>query len=161
MGILSELILLGEVALAMALAAAIGWNREKANRPAGLRTHMLVAAAGALLYGSVVGAVPEIDQARDADWLRADPFRVVEALVAGISFLGAGTIFVSGKENSVKGLTTAASLLVSGCVGLSVAMNHYTVAIGATVLAVLTLTALNRMETRFLHEKDGDGPEES
>jgi putative Mg2+ transporter-C (MgtC) family protein len=66
--------------------------------------------------------------------IRSDPIRVVQAVVIGISFLGAGTIFRREKSDHVEGLTTAASLLFSGTLGISVALRQFVLAVGATAL---------------------------
>jgi putative Mg2+ transporter-C (MgtC) family protein len=148
----SELSLLARVAAAMFLGGLIGLERERTDRPAGFRTHMLVAGSGALLYGLVAALVQESHQEHPNQILRADPVRVIEALVTGISFLGAGTIFVSGRKNTVRGLTTAASLLLSGCMGLAVGMEHYVAAVGVTVFVLVVLWGGRKIE-EALHLK--------
>jgi putative Mg2+ transporter-C (MgtC) family protein len=141
-----ECALLFRVAFAMLLGGAIGFEREKVERPAGLRTHMLVAGAGALIYGLVALLLQEMNDSSAPSWIRADPVRVTEALVTGISFLGAGTIFVSGRRERVQGLTTAASLLISGCIGLAIGMRHYVAAAGVTLLVLFVLHGVRRFE---------------
>lgn len=86
--------------------------------------------------------------------LRFDPLRIIQATVAGVSFLGAGTIFVLGKER-VYGLTTAATLLASAAVGMMVAIQHYTLACATTLLLLAVLAGLHRLERRF--EADDEG----
>src|SRR5687767_7867318 len=102
-----QLEVLAEVALAMLLGGLIGFERELAERPAGLRTHMMVAGAATLLValGDVFLLRVTEGSARE---LHADPIRIVEAVVTGVSFLGAGAIFRRGGESPVEGLTTAA-----------------------------------------------------
>lgn len=141
-----EYALVLRVALAMLLGGAIGFEREKVDRPAGLRTHMLVAGSGALIYGLVALLLQEMNGGSVPSWIRADPIRVTEALVTGISFLGAGTIFISGRRERVQGLTTAASLLISGCMGLAIGMEHYVVGAGVTLLVLFVLHGVRRFE---------------
>ena len=112
----SQLPIIGEVALAMVLGGAIGVEREFADKPAGFRTHMLVAGAAALLVGLSAALVAEYAAHPNSDLLRFDPVRVVEAIVTGVSFLGAGTIFRRSETNHVEGLTTAASILLAAAV---------------------------------------------
>lgn len=132
-----ELQLLGHVALAMVLGAVVGLEREYSDKPAGLRTHMLVCGAAALLV-SVSNALVE-DFGDTISALRVDPIRVIEAVVAGVSFLGAGTIFRRGSENNIQGLTTAASLLFVAGIGICVATDRIVLAVGATILVFLVL----------------------
>jgi putative Mg2+ transporter-C (MgtC) family protein len=84
--------ILGEVALAMLLGGAIGFEREMADKPAGFRTQMLVAGASALLVGLADAMLLRYIVEGRAN-ITADPIRITEAIVTGISFLGAGTIF--------------------------------------------------------------------
>lgn len=150
-----ELATLGRVLAAMVLGAAIGFEREAANRPAGLRTHMLVSGAAALLTALGLGLIESYEVSlRSAELLRADPIRIVEAIVTGIAFLGAGTI-IRSNENHVTGLTTAASLLISAAIGISVALSLWVLAAGVVLLAVVTLYCLHWLESRFtIPERD-------
>lgn len=140
----AQLALLARVAAAMVLGGIIGYEREQGGKPAGLRTHMLVAAAAALFVGLGDLLTAQFATEEAAAAMRTDPIRIVEAIVAGVSFLGAGTIFVSGQEQRVHGLTTAASLLVVAGVGVAVALGAWVAALGVTLLALLTLNLLAR-----------------
>jgi putative Mg2+ transporter-C (MgtC) family protein len=113
----------GEVALAMLLGGLIGIEREAANKPAGFRTHMLVSGAAALLV-SLGHALVETFQSDAPLRLQSDPIRIVEAIVTGVSFLGAGTIFRRARGEHVEGLTTAAALLLSAALGICVALER-------------------------------------
>jgi putative Mg2+ transporter-C (MgtC) family protein len=141
-----DLIALSRILGAMALGAAIGFERESADRPAGLRTHMLVAGAAALLTSLGLGLVDTYSEALGSAALRADPLRVIEAIVTAVAFLGAGTIIRSGPQD-VRGLTTAASLLLTAGVGISVALARWALAGGIVLLGLLTLIAVRRLET--------------
>ncbi len=112
--------IIGEVALAMLLGGVIGFERELADKPAGFRTQMLVAGAAALLVG--LGDAMMLRFVSESKLqVTADPIRIVEAIITGISFLGAGTIFRRDQSEQVQGLTTAASILLCAAVGISVA----------------------------------------
>ena len=143
---------LGEVALAMLLGGLIGIEREIADKPAGFRTHMLVAGSAALLVGLGHFLLETFLIDVENEGIRSDPIRIVEAIVTGVSFLGAGTIFRGG-DPEVRGLTTAASILLSSAVGICVALSEFTLAIGVTALAVLTLRGLKFLERRVSPRK--------
>ena len=130
-------------AAAMALGGVVGYERELKDRPAGFRTHMLVAGAAALLVG--IGRLALDDASvmgTDSSSLRIDPLRLVEAVIAGVSFIGAGTIF--GTRGHVAGITTAASLLMVAVIGIAAGFHYYVLATAATIftMAVLTVLAL-------------------
>jgi len=144
---MDELILLAQILGAMLLGGLIGLERELADKPSGLRTNMLVAGSTAMLVGLAGVLVDHFSESSlySADLIRTDPIRVVEAIVAGLSFLGAGTIIQSGRDGVI-GLTSAASILFCGTVGIAVALSQYVIAIGASILAVLTLRAIGTWE---------------
>jgi putative Mg2+ transporter-C (MgtC) family protein len=135
----AELEILAQVALAMLLGAVIGFEREASDKPAGLRTHMLMAGAASLLV-SVGTILIELLSARlGSQVVDSDPLRIVGAVITGVSFLGAGTILRRGSERQVEGLTTAASLLVTATVGMCTALHKWVLAVGIALLALLTL----------------------
>src|SRR5204862_5584307 len=78
--------------------------------------------------------------------VQIQPLSIVEAIVTGVSFLGAGTIFVSGRLGRVRGLTTAASIWVTAAVGIAVGLERYVLATGSTVLIWIVLHLLERLE---------------
>lgn len=145
---LMQLEIIGEVALAMLLGGIIGMERERANKPAGFRTHMLVAGASALLVGLADALLQRYGGGGADGAVRSDPIRVVEAIITGISFLGAGTIFRRGEGRAVEGLTTAASLLLCGAIGIAVALRQFILAGGITALALAVLWGLKSFEMR-------------
>jgi putative Mg2+ transporter-C (MgtC) family protein len=146
---LAQLTIIGEVALGILLGGIIGIEREVANKPAGFRTHMLVAGAAALLVGLGDALIRRFGASVDSELISSDPIRIVGAVITGISFLGAGTIFRHARTQQVEGLTTAASLLFSGAIGISVALQQFVLAFGATVLAVTVLRGLKLIEARI------------
>lgn len=149
-----ELKTIALVALAMVLGSVLGIERELAHKPAGLRTHMLVAGAACLivLLGDVV--VSSYDATLPDSRIRSDPLRAVEAVITGVSFLGAGTIIRRGGED-VEGLTTAASLLFTAGVGIAVALSNVIVAVGATALVLMTLRAVGALSVRIEGRNQG------
>ncbi|MFN2511441.1 MAG: MgtC/SapB family protein [Pyrinomonadaceae bacterium] len=149
---LMQLEIIGEVAFAMLLGGVIGFERELADKPAGFRTQMLVAGAAALLVG-LGDALLLRFLIEGKTNVTADPIRIVEAIVTGISFLGAGTIFRRDSSEQVQGLTTAASILLCAAVGISVALRQFVLAIGVTVLALIVLRGLTGIEKRLSQKK--------
>lgn len=136
-----------EVALAMLLGAFIGIEREMADKPAGFRTHMLVAGASALLVG--LRDVMIHTSREDAVNVVSDPIRIVEAIITGVSFIGAGTIFRQRRGQQVQGLTTAATTLLASAVGICVALEQKVLAVGVTLLALIILRGLTPIEKRL------------
>lgn len=149
---LMQLEVIGEVALAMLLGGVIGFERELADKPAGFRTQMLVAGAAALLVG-LGDAMMSRFMSDPKLSVTGDPIRIVEAIITGISFLGAGTIFRRDQSEQVQGLTTAASILLCAAVGISVALRQFILAIGVTVLALVVLRGLTGLENRLSKKK--------
>jgi putative Mg2+ transporter-C (MgtC) family protein len=142
-----QLQILGYVALAMLFGAVLGFDREMAHKPAGLRTHMMVAGAAALLVALGEMIVQHFEaQSGHTGMVRSDPLRIIEAVIMGVSFLGAGTIVRNSSAHEVQGLTTAASLLLAAAVGVTVALSQLVVALGITVLVLLTLRGLHFTE---------------
>lgn len=147
-----QLALLGPLALALVLGAAIGIERELADKPAGLRTHMLVAGAAALLVSLGEVVVHQVEQVVAAELIRSDPIRILQAVITGVSFLGAGTIIQRRAGHRIEGLTTAASLLFTVGLGICAALSQYVLAVGATLLALVTLNGVGHLE-RYLERR--------
>jgi len=146
-----ELSILVRLVIAAALSGLIGYEREYSGKQAGLRTHMLVAVGAALFVSSTAlftsASLPLAPPGPVGNFrVQIEPLTTVEAIVTGISFLGAGTIFVSGRRGRVKGLTTAASIWVTAAVGIAVGLNRYVLAVGATALILVILHLLNRFD---------------
>ncbi|MFO1431722.1 MAG: MgtC/SapB family protein [Candidatus Competibacteraceae bacterium] len=150
----AQVAILVEVAIAMALGGLIGFEREMADRPAGLRTHLLVAGAAALMVGLGDSLLSSFLSHRSHEMIRSDPIRVIQAIVIGIGFLGTGTIFRDGNGH-VEGLTTAASLLLTAGIGISVAMRQFILALGVTMFTVLVLHTLKWLEQRLKRKHTG------
>jgi putative Mg2+ transporter-C (MgtC) family protein len=143
-----DVAILGRLLVALVLSAMMGWERERQNRAAGLRTHMLVGMSAAMFVSLGAPMVELYERIATSPWdqsLRFDPLRIIEAVVAGVSFLGAGTIFVARKQH-VRGLTTAASILATAAVGMSVGLARSVLAFGTSVLIVIVLGILSKLE---------------
>lgn len=147
-----QLQIVGEVALAMLLGGVIGFEREVADKPAGFRTQMLVAGAACLLVGLADAMLLRL-LAEGKTNVTGDPIRIVEAIVAGVSFLGAGTIFRKDASEQVQGLTTAASILLCAAVGISIALRQFALAVGVTILALIVLRGLTGVENWMTKKK--------
>ncbi|ADV27508.1 MgtC/SapB transporter [Pseudoxanthomonas suwonensis 11-1] len=145
---MEQLRVLPAVVYAMALGGAIGYERELKDRPAGFRTHMLVAGTSALLLG--LSRMVLEDDHYAGTGLRIDPLRLVEAVVAGVSFIGAGTIFASRKGDGVQGITTAASLLTVAAIGITVGFGYLALGFAIAMLTLAVLTLLRWFERRNL-----------
>jgi len=136
----AELLLLVRLLAAGALGSVLGWEREQARKPAGLRTHMVVAIASAL-FTVLAGLVVE-----EAGNQRGDPVRAIQAIAMGIGFLGGGVIFVAHRRDQVHGLTTAASIWATAAVGIAAGLAHYVLAAGATLILVIVLRVVAKLE---------------
>lgn len=127
---------------AILLGAMIGVEREKRQRPAGLRTHILVSLASAIF--AVVAIESVHMKSLSGPEVRIDPIRVVEAVTAGVAFLAAGMIVFSKGE--VKGLTTGAGMWLAGAVGLGVGFGFWLIAAFAAIASLVVLFVLGRLE---------------
>lgn len=138
-----------KVVFAMFLGGLMGMERELARKPAGLRTHMLVAGAASLLVVLGDFMIRQYGDSSFGQVIRADPIRIMEAIITGISFLGAGTIIFRDRDESVEGLTTAASILFAAAIGITVALQQYVLGTILTVIAIVILLGLVYIE-RFI-----------
>jgi putative Mg2+ transporter-C (MgtC) family protein len=146
-----ELHLLVQVGVAALLGGILGMEREWAGKEAGIRTNMLVAAGAAMFIG--LGEILVHHFQSYDEQMQFDPTRLIEAVVTGVSFLGAGMIFVSGSRHRVHGLTTAASVWMTAAIGMAVGLDSYYLAVGATLLVVFVLLVLGFIENRFIERK--------
>lgn len=121
------------------LGAAIGLEREIHDRPAGMRTHLLVALGSAAFTILSISAFPAPG---------ADPSRVAAQIVTGIGFLGAGAILKEGL--SIHGLTTAASLWVAAALGMAAGAGSWVIALTVTLIALVSLWPLRVVAERFV-----------
>ena len=139
-----ELAILVKLILAAVAGGVVGLEREKHGRPAGLRTHLLVALGACLMM--VISEAFHLKYAEHdmQSALRIDPSRTAAQIITGIGFLGAGVIIKEGI--SVRGLTTAASLWLSAGLGMAFGMGLFLPGVMTTVLALLSLIFLKKLE---------------
>lgn len=117
-----------KVFLAALLGSVLGYERERHERPAGLRTHMLVS-MGATIFSLIsIYALPS----------NADPGRMAAYVIVGIGFIGAGTVIQL--KDKVMGLTTASSLWLAAAIGITVATEYYFLAIASTIMGIIILS---------------------
>ncbi len=134
--------------LAAGLGALLGAERERVHSAAGLRTHILVG------LGSALFVLAEVESGADGAALS----RVIQGLVAGIGFLGAGTILKLGDRVEVHGLTTAASIWVTAAVGVAAGLGHIWLAALASVFGWVVLGPVKRLEKSAKAGPPTDGP---
>ncbi len=127
--------------LAMLFGGTIGFERGIRHRAAGLRTHMLlsVGAASTMMVSQFLYASYDV----------GDPARLSAQVISGIGFLGAGTVIIT-RHNEIKGLTTAASVWATACMGLAVGVGFYECAIIMYILLIIILLLMNVLDNRFL-----------
>ncbi len=132
------------LAIASVLGMIVGFERERQNQPAGLRTHTILA------IGSCLAMTISINLAMQFTPLvpNGDPARLAAQVVSGIGFLGAGAILRYG--TSVKGLTTATSLWTTAMVGLAIGAGHFFSGIATTVMLLVILVLLNVIEKKWI-----------
>lgn len=148
--------------LAVIIGCVIGIERERKNRPAGMRTHVLVCVGAAII--AIVESLMIADTITlnlnnpNNTGIGVSYGRLSAQVISGIGFLGAGTIFISQKK--IAGLTTAASLWNAACLGIAIGMGYYLIAVAGCVIVMVTLTLLQRVihvnaiknvEIKFIH----------
>lgn len=135
---------------AAVLGGAIGFERERGQHSAGLRTHMLVALAAAvfaiLMLEFLQRPLP------DPERVRIDPIRVLEAVTAGVAFLAAGSIIQAGRH--VRGLTTGAGLWLAGAIGAACGLGYAAIALAATAIGMVVVVLLKFVDRAI--DKDID-----
>ncbi len=149
--------------LAVVIGCIVGIERERKNRPAGMRTHVLVcvgAATIAIMETLMIADTINLNMSNGSGntGIAISYGRISAQVISGIGFLGAGTIFISQKK--IAGLTTAASLWNVACLGLAVGMGYYAIALAGCVIVIVTLSLLQRVvhvnavkhvEVKFIH----------
>lgn len=148
-------ILLLRLGIAAMLGGIIGYERE-AHGSAGLRTHILIATA-ACLFTLLAFEIFQLSDVVSTG--QSDPIRSIEAVTAGIAFLGAGAIFQS--RDSVQGLTTAAGMWLAGALGVATALGYYGIAVAVALFAVLVLAALRAFAHKTVGKQGNDAQAET
>lgn len=138
--------------MAAGLSMVIGYNREKMRKPAGIRTHLLVALGSACAMLISLELLMQYSKAGNID-----PGRMAGQVITGIGFIGAGTI-IRGQDELVKGLTTAASVWAVAGIGLACGAGFYLLAAMVTAVVLVSLALVNIMlnyqRKRRYHKKD-------
>lgn len=141
------------VLMAVVVGSLIGLDRELRNKPAGLRTHILISLAAAL-FTLITFELHEQFTGEDGT-KTADPVRIIEAVTAGVAFLAAGAIIQS--RGSVQGLTTGANMWLAGALGVACGAGYYFLATVGTVFALIVLVVLAKIEARLTDKPPEDG----
>lgn len=145
-----ELTILLHVVIASLLGAIIGYEREKTNKPAGIKTNMIVGGSVALLVSLGEAITVHFQELGLSEVMQTDPTRIIQAIIVGVSFIGAGTVMQLQKIYKVKYLTTAASILYSTGVGISVALGQYVLAVGLTLFILIIYYPIKWIEDKFI-----------
>lgn len=137
------------VAAAMVLGGVLGFERELGKHAAGLRTHMLIAGAAALIVGLGDSMAHHFASEHYSRYLQMDPVRLIEAVVAAVGFVGAGAILRGRSRDSVQGLTTASSLLMAAGIGVATGLGNYVLGLGASLLCLVVLAVFRKLEAHI------------
>jgi putative Mg2+ transporter-C (MgtC) family protein len=129
--------LVSRLLTAMILGALVGAQRESIGKPAGLRTHMLVAMGSALFVLAPLEAGMELDGIS----------RVIQGIVTGIGFIGAGAILKLQEKREIEGLTTAAGIWMTAAIGIAAGLGRWGLALVSTILTWITLSVIGKIET--------------
>jgi putative Mg2+ transporter-C (MgtC) family protein len=146
---------LGRLLLALFAGAILGWEREAQDKPAGLRTHMMVS------FGAAIFMVLSMDFVNDLPegyGPLPDPLRVLQGIVGGVGFLGAGTIIQS--RTGVQGITTAATIWLAAAIGAAAGMGYYAITIASVILALATLVLFGILEAHLFKKGNPEAVED-
>lgn len=140
------------IGVAILIGGALGYEREFKNRPAGFRTHILVCVGAAVVSMIQIKIIDDtskliISNPDLANALKGDMGRLGAQVISGIGFLGVGTIIHD--RGSVKGLTTAASIWITACIGLAVGMGYYFLSFASAIGVIIVVVCMKRFEADF------------
>lgn len=135
---LSSLPYIFKIFVSCICGALIGYERSKRQKDAGIRTHIIVCMGAALMM--IISKYAFNDVLGDA--IKLDPSRIAANVITGISFLGAGVIFI--KDSSIKGLTTAAGIWATSAIGLAIGAGLYTISIVSTIIMLILQFVLHK-----------------
>jgi putative Mg2+ transporter-C (MgtC) family protein len=144
---LSDVEAIQRLGVAMVAGIALGFEREQANKPAGIRTYMLVVEGAALFMICSIMLSEQVVRAGGV----SDPGRIASTVVQGIGFIAAGVILTTGRE--IVGLTTAAGLWVATAIGLLIGAGFFPIALVATVATIIGLIVLKQFEIRVMPDE--------
>lgn len=134
-----ELVIITRIIVAAILGSLIGIEREISHKPAGLRTHILVAMGSCLITGISIF------------YFSLDYARVVANIIVGIGFIGAGAII--GSQGHVQGITTAASIWIAASMGIACGVGYFYVAVVVTLISLCVLRFLKIAEKKIIKKK--------
>lgn len=140
------------LSVAIVVGGIVGFDREMRNKPAGLRTHILISLAAALFTVITFELHAEVASQRGLG--ASDPIRIIEAVTAGVAFLAAGAI-IRGRGN-VLGLTTGANMWLAGALGVACGSGYYVIAGIATGFAIIVLVVLGSLERKLQSHVQGE-----
>lgn len=146
------------ILVACLLSGLLGWERESAGKAAGLRTHILVGVA-AVIFVSMADVLIVQYQGYTTT-MGFDPVRVIEALVTGVSFLGAGMIIFRRGKGDLQGLTTAAGILTTSAIGALVGLERYFLATASTAIVFSVLRLIGIFEERVFDPEETPAPKD-
>lgn len=132
--------------VALIVGSLIGFQRELSHKPAGLRTHLLVALGTALL---VIAAV-------NSGMKSSDVSRVIQGLITGIGFLGGGTILKLTQEHEIRGLTTAAGIWLTAAASVAAGLGEFAAAFIGVLFALIVLGAIGRIDRHRQERSEGE-----
>src|SRR5678816_52266 len=137
-----ERVLLRVIAATL-LGAVVGFERERAGKPAGFRTHILVSLGTAIVVLACAGSQMSMDGLS----------RVIQGIVTGIGFIGAGSILELDQQRHIQGLTTAAGLWMTAAIGVACGLGTIGLALIATVMTLIVLGVLRAIEQRAIDDR--------
>lgn len=152
-GLDEQFVILLKVSLAIVLGGIIGLEREMIGKPTGMRTHMLIGGASALFTSLGTVIVNYYGTVTCVGLVQADPIRVIQAIVLGISFIGAGTILQHQERRKVIYLTSAASILFTAAIGIAAALDQYLIAFGCVVAVWVVNRGLRYFDKKILKQR--------
>jgi len=139
-----------QLVFAVLLGAAIGYERERKGKEAGLRTFSLVALG--TCFFTLTAAHFGLSQGSSTEVLQIDPTRVIQAVAIGIGFIGSGLIIQ--RKAQVEGLTTAAALWATAAVGIGIGLGLYYLSAVGALLIIIILVVLKEVEKKIFHKED-------
>ena len=143
--------------LAVVVGAIIGFEREKRNKPAGFITHTMVCMGACMvsimqlmIFDNMIDLVKQDPSLKEV--IKIDTGRIIAQVISGVGFLGAGTIIQN--KDKVSGITTAATLWVSACIGLIIGLGFYTIALVSSFFAIFILVIMTKFERKYINKNE-------
>lgn len=156
---IDQLYILLDIVIACILGGIVGLEREMSNKPAGFRTNMLIAGSAALFVCVSKEMVLYFPEDEFSQRIMSDPIRVIQAIVVGVSFIGAGTILKQKGGDAILYLTTAATILFSTGIGICVALHKYYLAVGLVIIVFIINRVIKYFENKATKPNPSQKPE--